>query len=143
MHELRRTESCRDSDVSRVTAAPDQDPTYPGMIVPRVESVPPSAEKHLEPGAEIHRSRVSRHTDVSEIAGAVASRNIHAAAQRHSKMSEIAAHADTFLMTFGSRAVATRMVIAERDPVMHIVANRLHALPAARNASKQLPGKVA
>ena len=47
MHELRRTESCRDSDVSRVTAAPDQDTTYPGMIVPRVESVSMKCEEQI------------------------------------------------------------------------------------------------
>jgi len=35
-----RTERCRDRDVSRVTAAGDEDPTYPGAIVTGIESVP-------------------------------------------------------------------------------------------------------
>ena len=58
-----------------------------------VEGVPAAAEIDLEPGAEIHRLRLGRHADVAEIAGAVARRDVHAAAQRDREVREVAAHA--------------------------------------------------
>ena len=57
----------------------------------RASKIPAVAEIGLEPGAEVHRRGVGRHADVAEIAGAIARRNVHAAAQRHGEMGEVAA----------------------------------------------------
>ena len=63
-------------------------------IVPRVEGIPTALQKHLEPGTEIHRVGNRRHADITEIAGAVARRDIHAAAQCDREMGKVAAHAE-------------------------------------------------
>ena len=57
-------------------------------------------EIDLEPGREIHRRVVRRHADVAEIAGAIARRDVHAAAERDREMREVAAHAAPLFMRF-------------------------------------------
>src|ERR1700736_7026347 len=57
-------------------------------------------------------------------------------------MREVAADADALLMSFRRSPVAARVAVAEADPVMGVIANRLHAPPARRDAAKQRPGKV-
>src|SRR5260221_11128610 len=57
-------------------------------------------------------------------------------------MREVAADADALLMSFRRSPVAARVVVAEADPVMGVIANRLHAPPARRDAAKHRPGKV-
>ena len=70
-----------------------------------IEGEPASVEENLKPGAEVHRSRIPRHADIAEIAGAVTGRNIHAAAQLHGEMGKVPADTDAFGMTFRSGAV--------------------------------------
>src|SRR5258708_6866914 len=112
------------------------------MVVARVEGEPPSVEIDFEPGAEIHRRGIGRNADITEITGAVTRGDIHAPAQCHRQMREVAADADAFLMAFESSPVGTRVLVAEANPVMGIVANRLHALPARPRAGKQRPTQV-
>jgi hypothetical protein len=52
---------------------------------------------------------------------------------------EIPAHAHTLNMTLEGGTVAARVLISERDVVMHVIADRLHALPAADDAAKLRP----
>jgi hypothetical protein len=68
--------------------------------------------------------------DISEIARAVACRNVHAAAQRDCKMREIAANTNTLFVALRCSSVASCMVIAESDAIMHVIAYGLHALPS-------------
>src|ERR1700760_4998097 len=112
------------------------------MIVPRVERIPLLTEKDLEPGAEVHRRRITRHSDIAEITGAVARRDVHAPAQCDREMREISAHADAFLVTFRRRAVASRMMVTKLEPVMDVIANSLHPLPTALKATELCPGKI-
>ena len=51
-------------------------------VVPGVECVTAAAEINLEPRAEVHGRVLWRNADVTEIAGAIAGRNVHAAAER-------------------------------------------------------------
>jgi hypothetical protein len=76
------------------------------------------------------------------IAGAVAGGNVHASAQRHGEMGKVPAYADALGMSFGRSAVAPGVVVAEFDEVMHVVADRLHALPAAIGAAEPRPGEI-
>jgi hypothetical protein len=46
-------------------------------------------------------------------------------------------------MTLGRGSVAPSMMVTEFDPVMHVVADRLHALPATRDVCKKGPGEIA
>ena len=68
-------------DVGGVAAARHQDAADAREVVAGVEGVPAAAEIDFEPALEIHRRRVGRHADVAEIAGAIARRNVHAAAE--------------------------------------------------------------
>src|SRR4029077_11886448 len=120
-----------------ITAARDHDAADPRTIVARIEGKPAPIKIHLKPGAEIHRRRIGRNADVAEVARAIARRDIHAAAQRHRQMRKITAHADAFFVAFPGRAVAPRMVITETDPLVDVVANRLHTLPARSHGPKE------
>src|SRR5271170_6687939 len=75
------TEAGRQGNVGSIAAACNQYPTDPRLIVPRVEDIPTTLQKNLEPRTEVHRVRNRRHADITEIAGAVSRRHIHAAAQ--------------------------------------------------------------
>ena len=78
-----RTERRRNRDI-RAASRPRAISTRPirGMLLRAIERVPAPAEIGLEPGGEIHRAVRRRDADVAEIAGAVARRNVHAAAER-------------------------------------------------------------
>ena len=77
-------------------------------VVAGVERVPAPAQKDFEPGAEVHRRRVGRNADVAEIAGAIARRDVHAAAERDRQMGEIAADADALAQPVGGGAARVR-----------------------------------
>ena len=140
--ELRRTECRRNSHIRCVPAARDHDASNPRMIVTRIEGEPAAVEKYLEPCAEIHRRGIAGHADIAEITGTVARRDVHAPTKRHRQMREVTAYANAFVMAFRSRTIAARMVIAEFEALMHVVADRLDTLPAAGNASEQGPGEI-
>ena len=91
--ERARAERGHDRDVGGVASACHQDAADARLVVAGIERVPAAAEIDFEPSAEIHRRRVERHADVAEIAGAVARRNVHAAAQRDREVGEVPAHA--------------------------------------------------
>src|SRR5271155_3436577 len=79
--QLGRTEAGRQGDVGSVAAACNQYPTDPWPVVPRVEGIPTTLQKNLEPRTKVHRVRNQRHADITEIAGAISRRYVHAAAQ--------------------------------------------------------------
>jgi hypothetical protein len=58
------------------------------MVVARVYGVPTAIEKDFGPGAEIHRTDISRDADVAEIAGAIPCGNVHAPAERDREIRE-------------------------------------------------------
>src|SRR5262245_58863450 len=93
-----RTEAGRQGDVGRIAAARDQYSTDPWLIVPGVKGIPTAFQKNLKPGAEVHRVRNRRHADVTEIAGTVAGRDVHAAAQGKRQMGKVAANPDPLLV---------------------------------------------
>jgi hypothetical protein len=108
----------------------------------RVEGEPSPVQINLEPCAEIHRRRIGGDADIAEIAGAVTRGDIHAPAQCHSKMREVATDANALFVAFRRGSIATRVLIAEANSVMGVVANCLHPLPPRGHAAKQRPGKI-
>src|SRR5206468_3776184 len=66
-------------------------------VVARVECVPAPAKIGLEPAGEIHWAIGRWHADVPEIAGAIARRNVHAAAERDGEMRVVATHTLAFI----------------------------------------------
>ena len=79
---LRAAEAGRERHVGGVAAGRHQDAADPRRVVAGVEGVPAAAEVDLEPGAEVHRVGLRRDADVAEVAGAVAGRDVQAAAER-------------------------------------------------------------
>src|SRR5215210_2136193 len=106
------TEACRDRHVGGVASPGHQDTPDPGRVVPCIERVPLSGQIDLEPGAEIHRRRIRRNTDIAEIPRAVASRDIHASAERDGKVREIAAHAEALVVSIPCGPRGARMFIS-------------------------------
>src|ERR1700683_459652 len=96
----------------------------------RIERVPAIAEINLEPGGEIHRRLVRRHADVAEIAGAIARRDVHAAAERNGEMGKVAADAAALLVRLPGAFGRARVRVAELDVAVDVIANRLHQRPA-------------
>src|SRR6202035_1553038 len=96
----------------------------------------------LEPRAEIHRRRIGRYANITEITGAISRRNIEAAAERDREMCEVAT--DASLLRKGPRGAsgAISILIAERDVLVNEIADRLHPAPARGGAAEQRPGPV-
>src|SRR6185295_19649373 len=74
------------------------------------------------------------------IAGAIARRDIHAAAERDGERGIVAADALAFLISLPRRLAGARMLISERDMTVHEIADRLDPRPARRRFLEQLPG---
>src|SRR4029453_10845214 len=135
-----RPEGGADGDVGGVAPARHHDAADARRVVAGVEAVPAAAEIDLEPGAEVHRLRLGRHPDVAEIAGAVARRDVHAAAERDGEIREIAGHAAALDRDLGRGLGGAGVLIAEAQVGMHEVADRLHARPAERRLAEARPG---
>src|SRR6266550_2609810 len=107
-----------------------------------IEGEPASVEENLKPGAEVHRSGISRHADITEISRAIAGGNVHAATQRHSEMGKVPADADTLRVALRGGAVAPGMVVSELNVILDIAADFLHALPAAVDPTESRPRQI-
>src|ERR1700680_2771838 len=133
------TERIADCDVGRIAASRNEHPADPRHIVPRVEDAPAAAEIRLDPSGEIHWSIRRQDADVAEITGAIACRNVHAAAKCDGKVRIIAADAFPLVEGFKGRPSGTRVLVAERDMVVNKIADRLNSCPARRRMAKQVP----
>ena len=90
--------------VGGVAAAGHQHAALAGDVVARVEQAPGAAEVGLEPGGEVAGRVGRRGADVAEVAGAVARRDVHRAAEGDGEMRVVAADADAFGVAFEGRA---------------------------------------
>ena len=106
------------SATSGIAAPRDQHPADARRVVTRVEGMPLPAEKHLEPGSEIHRIVHRRHTDVAEVPGAVARGDVHAATEGNGKMREITA--DAMKVSIVVRHVTTAALANGETPAAHL-----------------------
>src|ERR1700678_1398975 len=115
--------------VGGVAALRDEDTPDPRGIVARVERVPTAAEIDLDPRRKIIR-RVGRwKADIGKITGAIACRNVQAAAKSDGKMSVVAAHASALSVCFKCRSGWTGMFVTECYVIMDEVADSLHPRP--------------
>ena len=136
------TEDGGERHVGGIAAAGHHDAADARLVVARVERVPAPAEVGLEPGAEVHRLRRRRYADVAQVAGAVAGRDVHAAAQGDGEVRKVAAHAAPLVVAVERRARRRGMLVAEGEVLVDVVADGLHAAPALRRVGKQRPGRV-
>ena len=119
--ECARAERGHDRDVGGVAPARHQDATDAPLVVTGIERVPAATDIGFEPAAEIHRRILGWHADVPQIAGAVARRNIHAAAQRDRKVGKVAAHAASLGMGVPCCFGRARVLVTERDAIVDLV----------------------
>ena len=80
-------------DIGSVAAMRDEDAADARRIIARIESVPAPAQIDLDPGGEIHRLVRRRQTNVGDVAGAIARRNIETTAESDGEMRIVAADA--------------------------------------------------
>src|SRR5262249_47247550 len=126
-HQLVQAEGVAQGNVGRIPAPRHQDPPDAPGVIPRVEDDPFPADVSFKPRREIHRPG-GRHADVAEVAGAIARREVHAAAERNRQMREIAADAGSLVERFPGSFRRTSMPVAERDVMVNVVADRLYPL---------------
>src|SRR4029453_9937953 len=117
------TERVADRHIRRIASTGDEHAADPRDVVPRVKRVPAPSDIRLKPGGKIHRTIRRWDADVAEITRAVASRNVHAAAECGRQIPVIAAPAFAFLQSLPRRSRRSRILIAERDVAMDVVAD--------------------
>src|SRR5262249_9539295 len=125
-----RAEGERDRYVGRVAALGNQHAANSRYVVARIKSVPMPAEISLEPGGEVHWAIRRRHADFAEVAGAIARRNVHAAAEGHGEMHVVATHALAFFEHLPGALGRARVLVAKGDVAMDEIANCLEPSPS-------------
>jgi hypothetical protein len=85
--------------------------------------------------------RCRQDADVAEIAGAVAGRDVHAAAERDGEMGEVAADADALMHGLAGATSWARVGITEPNFRVNEIADRLHTLGAGQ-LSELRPGEI-
>jgi len=110
--------------------------------VSRVKSIPATTYEGLKPRTEIHWRGICRHSNIPEIAGAIACGNIEAAAESDREVRKISANALTLLKGSHGAPSGIRVLIIEGDVAMDKVANRLDSLPSCRGVTEKRPGSV-
>ena len=124
-----RAERSGDRDIRRVASPRQQNPADPGDVVPCIERMPMSAEIDLEPRREIAGRKGWRGTDVAQISGAVAGRNVQGPAERDRQMCIVAADSQTFLIGFRRRPCHPCVLVTEIYPLIYEIADCLDARP--------------
>src|SRR5207248_1878572 len=111
-------------------------------LVAGVEGIPLSAQVSLKPRAEIHRAGRYRHADVAQIAGAISSRDVQAAAEGDRQVHVIAADACPLSINPQGRSIGLRLRIIEADMLANEVADRFDSGPTGSGSTKERPGDV-
>ena len=92
--------------VCGVAALRNEDTADTGGVVARIKGVQTVAQINFNPSGEIH-GRVGRgETDVSDVTGAIARREVQATAEGDCKMRVVAANTAAFLVCFERRSGA-------------------------------------
>jgi hypothetical protein len=129
-------------DVRRVAALRNEGTTDPGGVVAWIKGVPTVAQVNFNPRGKIHR-RVGRgETDVSDVTGAIARRDIQATAEGDCKMRVVAANTAAFLVCFERRSGGAGVLVAEDYVIVHEVADSLYPRPTKRGVSEEPPSFV-
>src|SRR3984893_12489835 len=101
--------------------------------------MPVAIHVRLEPRGKIHGAIRRRHAHVAEVAGAIARGNVHAPAEGDGKMRVVSADASPLSERNPRRLRWASVRVAERDVMMHIVANGLNSLCATGRHREERP----
>jgi hypothetical protein len=135
-------EGCGDRNIRRVAAAGDQDPADARHVVARVKDVPLATDIGFEPGGKIHRRIGDRHTDIAEVTGAIARRDIQATAEGDREVGIIAAHAGAIAERLPRGPAGAGVFVAKSDVLVDVVAHRLDPAPSRRRLAEERPRDV-
>src|SRR5471030_1283636 len=135
-------EGIADRNIGGIAASRHQHAAHSRNVVARIESLPGSADKRLEPRGEIHCRVGRRHTGVADIPRAIAGRNVHRAAQRDGQMREVAAYALTLVIRFPRGLGRPRVRVIEHNVVMHEVTDSLYSRASQWRIAERFPGEV-
>jgi hypothetical protein len=127
--------------VGGVSALRDEDAADTRRVVAWIERVPSPAEIGFEPAGKIHRTKGLLHTDVAEVAGTVARRNVHAAAEGDGKVRVVPANAPGVVEDVEGRLCCTGVLVAEGDVAVDEIADGLDPVPTQGRLAKQVPGR--
>jgi hypothetical protein len=133
-----RTKGMGERHVCGVAALRDEDASDPRRIVARIEHAPTAAEIDFDPRRKII-GRIRRQADIGNVTGAIARRDVQAAAKSDGKMRIVAAHTTALGVCFTGRSGGAGMLVAERYVVLDEVADRLHPRPTGRRLAEQAP----
>src|SRR5439155_27000814 len=112
---------------------------YALTVVARIVCEPLPTEIGLEPAGEVTRSIRRESPHVAKISGAIASRNVHAAAERNSEVSVVTADALAFVEGLPGRHGRASVLIAKGDVMMDEIADGLDSRPAGLCLIEQAP----
>src|SRR5216684_2693008 len=133
-----RSEGGRNRHIGRVTASGNEHASDSRNVVARIEGMPAATEVDLHPGGKIHGAVGRRNSDVTQVAGAVACGNVHAAAESDGQVGEVATDSGALVECLEGRLGHARMLVTESDVVVDVVADRLDARPSGRRRLEQV-----
>jgi hypothetical protein len=128
-----------DCNVRCIATFCHQDPSYARRVVASIECIPATPEIGFLPGTEVHGRWIPRHPDVTQIARAVARRDVHAAAKSDGKMGEVPTHAEPLSVGIPRSFGWAGMLVTERNAIVNEVADRLYKRPPLGDLPKQGP----
>src|SRR5438132_1042530 len=91
---------------------------------------------------QIDRLGDGRHPDVAQVAGAVARRDVHASAEGNGQMCIVAADAGPVVKGLQRCPRHARVLIAEGDMSMDIVADSLNSAPSRWRLPEEIPRRL-
>lgn len=127
-------------DIAGVAPACNEHAADLRLVVARIEGVPTVTEIGLKSSRKVHRAVGRLGAAVAQIARAIACRHVHAPAQGHREVSEVAAHAGTLVVGLHRRARVACVSVSEFNVFVDEIADGLHRRPARRDRGEPLPG---
>ena len=128
--------------IGGIATVRDENTPDPRGVVARVKGVPAAAEIDFDPRRKIHGRVRWRKTDVGYVTGAIARRDVQAAAEGDRQMCVVATNAVALYVRFVGGSGGAGVLVAEGEVVVYEVADGLHPRPAERRMAEQTPSLI-
>src|SRR5665213_1529366 len=128
-----------DGNVRGVPTSRNQHAANAWRVIARVECVPGAANVYFKPGRKILGLLRGRKPDVTDIARAIASRNIQTSTERDCQVGVIPADPSLLVKCFRGCSGRARELIAEGYVLLDKVTDCLNSFPAAWRVAKHIP----
>lgn len=131
-----------DRDIGGIAISRDQHAANTRHVVPSVKGVPATAKVCLESGGEVHWAVWGQYADVTQVAGAVACRNVHAVAERDREVRVITADAGPLIESLPGRPCGAGVLVTKGDMLMDEIADGLDASPSSGRFAEEVPSRL-